>query len=320
LIFRKKKYHFNPVTLAFEEIIIPRGRRVRKILLLLLSGLTFIMLAGFVLNQVFDSRESILLEKQVAVLNHEMQKMVVKGRSFSQALRQDLFKKDNTYRTILEIDTLPYSVRLAGTGGSAHEYELVSQYNLSHQVDYMIDKLNRQLKIQSNSFETLYKTALEHSYQQTHLPAIQPVSDHDLIMISSDFGWRSDPFHFLQSVHSGLDFVTAAGKNVYATGDGIVTFMQLSRTGYGNEILIDHKFGFTSRYAHLQSISVKEGDTVKRGQVIGKVGETGRATGPHLHYEVLYQHRPVNPSFYFDNSLTNEEYAQILKLASKETN
>jgi murein DD-endopeptidase MepM/ murein hydrolase activator NlpD len=120
-------------------------------------------------------------------------------------------------------------------------------------------------------------------------------------------------------VHNGLDFVTPAGKNVYATGDGIVTFVQYSRKGYGNEIVIDHKFGFGSRYAHLNSIQVKEGDKVERGQIIGTVGETGRSTGPHLHYEVLYEQRPVNPSFYFDINLTREEYAQIIKRAGKDT-
>ncbi len=113
--------------------------------------------------------------------------------------------------------------------------------------------------------------------------------------------------------------MAAEGKDVYATGDGTVTLVQESRIGYGNEIFIDHGFGFGSRYAHLSQILVKEGQNVKRGQLIGKVGESGRATGPHLHYEVLYENKPVNPSFYFDNSLSVEEYQRILKLASNKT-
>jgi murein DD-endopeptidase MepM/ murein hydrolase activator NlpD len=139
-------------------------------------------------------------------------------------------------------------------------------------------------------------------------------------MISSNFGVRSDPFLDQQEVHNGLDFVAAVGKNVHATGDGTVTFVQNSRTGYGNEIVIDHAFGFRSRYAHLNEILVTEGQKVRRGQIIGKVGQSGRTTGPHLHYEVLYENKPVNPEFYFDNSLTLEEYEQIVKLASNKTN
>jgi murein DD-endopeptidase MepM/ murein hydrolase activator NlpD len=194
------------------------------------------------------------------------------------------------------------------------------QNDLSYQIDNMIDRLKDQLIIQSGSFKTLYEKAMERSSQLTHMPAIQPVAQKDLIMISSNFGLRTDPFLFMEQIHSGLDFVAPVGKNVYATGDGFVTFVAYSRTGYGNEVVIDHKFGFGSRYGHLNTIKVKEGEMVKRGQIIGTVGETGRATGPHLHYEVLYAHKPVNPSFYFDTGLTNDEYAQITNKASKETN
>jgi len=128
---------------------------------------------------------------------------------------------------------------------------------------------------------------------------------------------RSDPFLDQKGVHCGLDFVAPIGTNVYATGDGTVTFQQISRTGYGNEIVIDHAFGFGSRYDHLDQILVSLGQKIKRGQLIGKVGRSGRSTGPHLHYEVLYEGKPVNPAFYFDSSLTSDEYLEILKLASK---
>jgi murein DD-endopeptidase MepM/ murein hydrolase activator NlpD len=180
--------------------------------------------------------------------------------------------------------------------------------------------LNHQLSIQSESYEILLLKAREHAMQFSHIPAIQPVSRTDLYSISSDFGVRTDPFYFHQKVHCGLDFVAAEGKSVYATGDGIVTFIQFSRTGYGNEIIIDHSFGFGSRYAHLDTILVTEGQKVKRGQMIGRVGKSGRATGPHLHYEVLYEKKPVNPALYFDSSLTVQEYKQILEMAANKTN
>ncbi len=320
MIYRKKKYHFNPLSLEYEEIKITKGHRSRIIMMYFLGILIIAGLSGYLLNNHLGSQEARVLEKQVDKLNREMQLLFTKGRNLSALLRNDLFHKDNQYRTILQIDTLSYSIRLAGSGGTAATEELSRHYELSYQLDHLIKGLDQQMKIQSGSFETIYQKARDYTRQQTSLPAIQPVSKNDVIMISSDFGLRSDPFLFLQQVHCGLDFVTPIGKNVYATGDGIVTFVQYSRTGYGNEIVIDHKFGFGSRYAHLHEILVKEGEVIKRGQVIGTVGQSGRATGPHLHYEVLFENKPVNPAYYFDTSLTQEEYAQIINQAKNHIN
>jgi len=246
-----------------------------------------------------------------------MRKLFDKGHYFSNLLRKDHFPKDNSYRTILQIDTLPYSLRNAGTGGSSSDVAFSLNSDMSRDLDNLISKLNLQLKIQSGSYEVVFEKAREHAVGLTHMPAIQPIYEKDLVMISSNFGVRSDPFLDQKGVHCGLDFVAPIGTNVYATGDGTVTFQQISRTGYGNEIVIDHAFGFGSRYAHLDQILVSLGQKIKRGQLIGKVGRSGRSTGPHLHYEVLYEGKPVNPAFYFDSSLTSDEYLEILKLASK---
>jgi murein DD-endopeptidase MepM/ murein hydrolase activator NlpD len=320
LIFRKKKYHYNPVTLTFDEIKSGGKQHIKEIFFYTFISLSLTILSGYLLNQLLGSQEARVLENKVISLNQKMQLQFDLGRNLGSSLQNNLFIKDNNYRTILQMDTLPFSYRMAGTGGSAAENKLVRYNDLSYKVDNMIDKLKLQLQIHSGSLEIVYEKALEHSAQQTHIPAIQPVSQKDLLMISSNFGVRFDPFYFVEQIHNGLDFVAPVGRNVYATGDGIVTFIQYSRKGYGNEIVIDHKFGFGSRYAHLDTIKVKEGENVNRGQIIGTVGETGRATGPHLHYEVLFEHKPLNPLFYFDSSLTNEEYAQIINKANKDTN
>jgi murein DD-endopeptidase MepM/ murein hydrolase activator NlpD len=319
LIFRKKKYHYNPVSLVFEEIKPDRRKKFMEFAFYVFVSVLVTIVSGYLLSNVFGSAESKILEKKVMSLNMEMHQLFEKGRLFSSRLHKDHFPKDNNYRMILQIDTLPYSLRDAGTGGSAMDAALSLNNDVSYQLDNLITKLHIQLQIQTGSYETLFEKAREHAIELTHMPAIQPIDQNDLIMISSNFGIRSDPFLDQQEVHSGLDFVASVGKNVYATGDGIVTFVQFSRTGYGNEIVIDHAFGFGSRYAHLDKVLVTEGQKIKRGQVIGKVGQSGRATGPHLHYEVLYENKPVNPAFYFDNSLTIEEYQQILKLASNKT-
>jgi murein DD-endopeptidase MepM/ murein hydrolase activator NlpD len=321
LIFRRKKYQFNPVTLTFEEIRNERSKRALNFAIYVTGSLIIILTVGYFLNLVFGSAEVRYLENKRQALNHQMQRLFEKGKHFSAILHKDHFPKDNTYRQILQIDTLSSSIREAGMGGSVVRNSFVPVENdLNDQVQNLISSLNAQLKIQSGSYEEVYKKALEHKSSLSHMPAIQPISQKDLVMISSNFGLRADPFLEQQEVHRGLDFVAAEGKNVYATGDGTVTLVKESRIGYGNEIFIDHGYGFGSRYAHLSRILINEGQKVKRGQLIGKVGKSGRATGPHLHYEVLYENKPVNPSFYFDNSLTLEEYQRILKLASKQNN
>jgi len=319
LIFRKKKYRFDPVTLTFEEIKSDRKTRIGEFLLYIVVSMMITLIVGFILNQAFGSVESKILENKLFSLNQQIRGLLNKGHQFSSILHNDHFPKDNTYRAILQIDTLSDNVREAGTGGYVPQYQYSLKNDISDTLGNLITKLNSMLQIQTGSYETVYKKALEHQSSLSHMPAIQPISKKDLIMISSNFGLRSDPFLEQQEVHSGLDFVAAEGKDVYATGDGTVTLVQESRIGYGNEIFIDHGYGFGSRYAHLSLILVKEGQNVKRGELIGKVGESGRATGPHLHYEVLYENKPVNPSFYFDNSLSVEEYQRILKLASNKT-
>ncbi len=316
MIFRRKKYHYNPITLTFEEIKSERKNRVGEFIIYMLVSMVVTIFVGFILNRYFGSAESRILENKLFSLNQQMQLLLDKGHHFSSILHQEHFPKDNTYRAILQIDTISDNIREAGTGGYVPHNKLSYRNDVSDTLGRLITTLNSQLNIQTGSYETVYKKALEHQRSLSHMPAIQPISQKDLIMISSNFGLRSDPFLFHQEVHYGLDFVAATGKDVYATGDGSVTLVQESRIGYGNEIFIDHGFGFGSRYAHLSQILVKEGQKIKRGQLIGKVGESGRATGPHLHYEVLYENKPVNPSFYFDNSLTVEEYQRILKLAS----
>jgi len=319
LILRKKKYYFNQTSLTFEEIRPGKKRRWFD-LFSYMFGIVFVtFLSGYLLSSTFGSPEARILEKELSSLKKDMHSLLNKGKNISSLLHNEVFPKDNAYRTILQIDTLPVSLRDAGTGGSAADQGFTNINDLSYQLDIMVSKLNRQLKIQSVSYETVYQKAMIHASLLTHMPAILPVAQNDLIMISSDFGVRSDPFNHVEQLHNGLDFVAPTGRNVYATGDGTVTFMQLSRTGYGNEIVIDHAFGFGSRYAHLDTILVTGGQKVKRGQLIGRVGASGRATGPHLHYEVLYENRPVNPAYYFDNGLSTDEYRQILNQASGET-
>jgi murein DD-endopeptidase MepM/ murein hydrolase activator NlpD len=315
LIF-KKKYHLDPVTLQYVEIPTSRGLSLRSLLIFIAGTMMMALFSGYVLHTWVGSHETFLLKKHLTALNNQAVHLLQKSQFLYTRLQKSIIKHDNQYRAILQIDPLDEALRIAGTGGTANKTSYYQYNGAVNQLDKMIRKMNFQLQVQYGSFDDMYLKAREYAKYQTHLPAIQPVSQTDLIMISSHFGWRSDPFLFMEQLHSGLDFVTPVGCAVHATGDGVVTFVQHSRKGYGNEVLINHKFGFGSRYAHLHEIHVREGDTVRRGQIIGSVGQSGRATGPHLHYEVLYKSKAVNPAAYYDPELTRDEYAQIINKAN----
>lgn len=230
--------------------------------------------------------------------------------SLSTILTQKIFLNDDAFRAILQMDSLANSIREAGTGGS----ELNIQFkNLNNPVLLLklakkLDKISHQLQIQEESHNEILSKAEIWKERISSIPSIFPISKNDLIFISSVFGGRMDPFFKRYSQHRGCDYVAATGTKVYATGNGIVTFLNYSRKGYGNEVIIDHSFGFSTRYAHLYKILVETGDSVNRGQVIGMVGNTGRSTGPHLHYEVRFEGRPLNPFFYYSDDISGDEY------------
>lgn len=317
MIFRKKKYCFNQDTLTFDEIKHDRNYRVKYILVVSSICIVFGSAFGYLLRSYVLSPKEMILTKRVSLLQQDMQQLWIKSKDYESMLQANFFASDNKYRTILGIDTLPLSMRYGGTGGSAEDEIITFNSDLDYQLEKQIDKLDIQLQIQRNSFSTIYEKTLEQTERWKRLPVIQPVAQYNVLYVSSYYGMRTDPFnHVDEQNHTGIDFVAEYGVNVYATADGTVTLSHFSRTGYGNEIVIDHAFGYSSRYAHLQEILVNEGTTVKRGQLIGKVGSSGRSTGPHLHYEVRYEHKAVNPIFYIENNLNPDDYQKIIALAN----
>lgn len=248
------------------------------------------------------------MTKKITLLKSEMNRLALACDNAELMLTGYYFPHDNQYRTILGVDSIPLTMRTAGSGGTEQSRALLPEESLTRNIKTRIHHVTNQLEIQLNSFEALEETAFEIEKKHTAIPAIQPIAQKELVMISSFFGMRTDPFCHEESIHRGLDFVAARGTKIYATGDGIVTLLKYSRTGYGNELVINHSFGYSTRYAHLDKFFVSEGEQVKRGQVIGLVGNTGRSTGPHLHYEVMYEGKPVNPVFYYSDDLTDNEF------------
>ena len=224
-------------------------------------------------------------------------------------------RDDNFYRVMMQMEPLARSRRYAGLDNSSRYADIASLSDaaLVTRVTQQMDLLDRQLYAQSLSFDQLKGGALEQKDKLAHIPSVLPINIKDFTM-SSGYGYRRDPVYGAQRFHEGLDFAAPSGTEVYATADGIVEIAD-RKGGYGNMIDITHGYNYLTRYAHLSKIIVSEGDEVKRGQLIGYVGSTGKSTGPHLHYEVRFKDEPQNPVNYYFMDLTPEEYADMIQLA-----
>lgn len=239
--------------------------------------------------------------------------------SLQQMLHAKLFASDNFYRQVLELDSVPEPVRFAGTGG-ASPYDSLNHYHYKDLISALLTKVmvvNKQLEVHEKSSGQVFKEAINHSLSMTGIPAIQPVKPSKKIWLSSVYGYRKDPISGIRKMHYGLDFAGVTNTKIFATADGFVTKTKESRRGYGKEVVLLHSFGYKTRYAHLNKILVVEGDTIKRGDLIGLMGNTGKSTGTHLHYEVILNNKPINPFYYFANDFTEEEY-QLLTNKNKD--
>ena len=244
------------------------------------------------------------LEEHIAHANHNLDELI----------NQD----DHNYRVILDLQPLIPNERYAGTGGAKPDYfDDVQQYSLIASTFKRFEKLKHQLDVEQQSYEELSKTADRKLAMWASRPAIQPIDNKDLTRLHTIFGMRFHPLLGYVRPHKGLDFTAPHGTPVYATGDGRVDNSYYS-SSYGNVIYLNHGFGFETRYAHLSKYIVQPGDKVKRGQIIGYVGNTGTSVSDHLHYEVLFQGEHINPINFFQRDLSNQEYEKLIVQGEKE--
>ena len=225
-------------------------------------------------------------------------------------------RDDDIYRSIFGMHEIPAEIRNAGFGGvNRYEHlEGLGKDGLLKNTMMMLDVLTKKSYVQSKSFDEVALLSKRAGDMASCIPAIPPVvPDRKIYRLSSRFGYRSDPFTGKTRRHSGVDFALKPGNPVYATGDGVVESVKFEFFGYGNSVVIDHGFGYKTRYAHLKSIGVSEGMKLKRGECVGTSGNSGRSSGPHLHYEVLYKGKHVNPANYYDLSITPEEYSTMVQ-------
>jgi murein DD-endopeptidase MepM/ murein hydrolase activator NlpD len=226
-------------------------------------------------------------------------------------------RDDNLYRAIFHADPIPSSIRSSGAGGtSRYDYLTdLSSADLIIQTSKKMDYISRQIYIQSNSFDEVLELAKTQKDRLKHIPSIQPIPDRYLKQLASGYGMRIDPIYGTARFHSGMDFTANIGTPVYTTADGTVTLADWKQ-GYGKCIIIDHGYGYETLYAHLNEYKVRTGQKVVRGELIGQVGNTGKSTGPHLHYEVHVKGQPDNPAKYYFMDLSPKEYDKMLQIAA----
>jgi murein DD-endopeptidase MepM/ murein hydrolase activator NlpD len=223
---------------------------------------------------------------------------------------------------VLGAEPIDKDIRNAGAGG-ADRYEDIREKNIDHEdlvidLNEKVDLLRRKLYIESKSQDEVVKLAEKKEKLYASIPAIQPISNKQLLALASGFGWRTHPIYKVKKMHTGIDFAASIGTPIYATADGTVAEVSVKFSGYGKMVEVDHGFGYRTRYAHMHEFAVRSGQNVKRGDLIGYVGNTGLSTAPHLHYEVLINGSQVDPVHYFYNDLTAGEYEKVLELASIE--
>jgi murein DD-endopeptidase MepM/ murein hydrolase activator NlpD len=317
----KIKYKFNPETLTYHRIQRSLKSKLFRVFYSLLTAFFFAIIGIILYTFFFDSPKEKILHRENRMLVFQYDELEKKVSEMEKALAELQYRDDNIYRTLFEVEPIPETVRKAGYGGS-NKYEELANFEHSDLIIHtskLIDQLRKQIYIQSKSFDEIVELAKNKEKWLKSMPAIIPVLIKDKFKITSYFGIRFDPvYRNIKKMHEGIDFSCAIGTNVRTTGDGVVKEANFSNRGYGNEIIIDHGFGYTTRYAHLSKILIKPGQKVTRGEIIGKVGTTGKSVGPHLHYEVRKNDRAIDPINFFYLDLSPEEYDQMIEMSAQE--
>ncbi|OYU56137.1 MAG: peptidase M23 [Chitinophagaceae bacterium BSSC1] len=315
---KKIKYYYNTHTLRFEKLEVPLRVRLLQVFAFVTACMVTGLLIVFIVFKYIDSPKEKFLRQE----NEDMKQRysILSERMNELELQMDELENrdNNVYREIFGANPIPDSIRTKVVE-KKNEVKLVARMGETELVNNMTDQLNllaiRQ-KSQDKSYVEIINLVKNKEKLINATPSIQPVSNKNLDRIASGFGYRIDPVYKDRRLHPGLDFTAPSGTPIYATADGTVSDAGFNTGGYGNRVMINHGFGYQTLYGHMSKIKARVGEKVKRGEVIGYVGSTGKSTGPHCHYEVHRSGRQVDPIYYFYNDLTPAQFDRILKLAA----
>jgi murein DD-endopeptidase MepM/ murein hydrolase activator NlpD len=314
---RKEKFRFNPATLSYEKVEVSFGEKLLKSLLVIAPAIILGFAFQFMFSAWFKSPNEIALENELNVLKTQL-KIDEENLALSEKVVNDLIKRDDEiYRVLFNAE--PFDRNMSTGGTKAETYKKLEGYSFSEKLisnAKRLKVLEQKIYTQSLSYDEVIELAKEKEKMLASIPSIQPVANKDLRRVASGYGWRIDPHYHTKRMHWGLDFTASTGTNVYSSGNGKVVAIEQKRWGYGNCIVVDHGYGYKSRYAHLSAFNVKLGDIVTRGEIIGYVGSTGKSTAPHLHYEVEKNGKKVNPTHFFHSDLTPEEFEKMIEMST----
>jgi len=305
------RYTYNSETCRYEPVVVSPKQFFKRTFQFL--GVSLLLGAGILLyyNSQYDFLDERIEREKNETLKLEWQTLQQHLNKISDDLAKLEDTDDNNFRTILELEPLSQSIRDAGTGGHEKVSDQISNPIIKNSA-VLANKISGRITIEQQSMQELGEKLEAVQRERASRPAIQPISNHNLIRLNTIFGLRLHPIFNYVRPHNGLDLTAAYGTPVYASADGQVVFAE-PNTGYGNVIFINHGYGFETRYAHLSRYNVKKGEYVKRGQIIGFVGSTGTSTNNHLHYEVIYNGKYINPISFLHTDLTQEEYNKLIQ-------
>ena len=318
----KVKYYFDHETLSYRPIKLTNKNRVSNFLLFILSSFFLAFFSLFILlNSEWINTPAEIAQKRL-IQNYELQFDILnKKLTQIETVVDNIEERDNNlYRVYFEASPIPEAQRRAGFGG-VNRYKNLQGYDNSELIintAKRLDILSKQTVVQSKSLDEIERLALNKAALLEAIPSIQPIKNEDLTRMASGYGYRIDPFTKTRKKHNGMDFTAKRGTPVYATGNGIIKRADNRSSGFGNHIRIDHGFGYFSLYAHLSKYNVRRGQKVKRGDVIGYVGNTGRSVGPHLHYEILKDNKKINPLNFYYGNLSPKEFEALLAMSKQQ--
>ena len=318
----KVKYYYDSENLAYKRILPKKRKKFAYIVLFLLSSALFGFLSFILLinTSYFETPKDKIQAREIEALKLNYTVLNKKLDLMDDVLEAIENRDNNIYRIYFNSTPISEEERKAGFGG-VNRYKDLQGFNNSELIENTtrrVDVLTKELVIQSKSLDEIVALAKQKEKLLAAIPAIQPVKNEDLKQMASGYGYRSDPFTKIRKFHYGMDFTARTGTPIYATGDGVVYKADASLSGYGNHIEINHGYGYKTLYAHLSKYNCRPGQRVKRGDIIGYVGSTGRSQAPHLHYEVFKGSERVNPLNFYYGSISAKEYIEISKLANQE--
>jgi murein DD-endopeptidase MepM/ murein hydrolase activator NlpD len=315
----KSRYKFNPESLSFDKIRIGFRAVLMRALAFFVGSLLIAIVYYLIFAMFVDSPKEKSLMREIDQLTLQYDMIQREMANLEKVMGQLELTDDNLYRTIFEAEPIPQTLREGGVGG-VNRYKELEGFNNSNVVietTRRLDAIRKRVYVQSKSFDELISLAVKKEDMLKSIPAIMPISNKDLTRVASGFGLRIHPYYKIVKFHAGMDFTAPTGTDIYVTGNGTVADVISSQRGLGNHIIIDHGFGITSIYAHLDRANVRRGQKVQRGDVIGFVGNTGMSLAPHLHYEIKLNGQNVDPVNYYFNDLTPAEYERMIEIASK---